>query len=425
MSANIRVLCRPKPVFDEPILTNAMVQAAGFTVRSNINFPCLTEPPAWALGLVNTAPVWLFFSDHNGREIRAAYASTIETLDWTIVPPEDDICASLSLDSLRLIGTIVVDPPEIGDHTLPDPPFSVTDNHFGSPSVHWDDATQVGHMYWHGECVGNLDIPPEGDPMFPGLPEGEYPNTGWRHGAGLAVTGADLSAFRAAMIAKGHNATRVNSLCANVPANDVGRVWRVLPEQLGQGETGNPTYFRVWVESGVFYAVSNQGDPRRCETTPGVVDPHGCSKFRSLADPNAFTDPLIDGVATIRHCEWYNFSADFAWFLNSRPREADVDPLIPEHIRVALIDKRAGWGNWEPVELNAAADTPANVTLRRPMRAWEGTGIAIDAFPTAISGAQQILLDPHVYVSRSGRVYFLCAAKGEQGIGLYYWNEAA
>jgi hypothetical protein len=397
VSANIRVLGRPQPVFDQAILTNAMVVTAGFATRnSNINFPCLTEPPSWALGLTATAPVWLFFSDHNGREIRAAHAATIETTSWTVVGAADDICTSLSLAAMRLVTA------------LDEATYNNSDNHFSSPCVIWDDAAEVGYMYIHCEIVDGA-------------------NNGWRHGGGLAVSGVDLSEFRAAMIAKGHDSTLVNTYVTNVPANDVGRVWRCLPEQLGAGETGNPTYFRVWKKGADWHCVSNQGDLRRCEISAGTADPLGCSKFRSLATPNNFTNPLIDGVAILRHCEMYPFSdGNWGWMLSSRAREADVDPTIPEHIRVALIDMRdASWQNWVPVTLDAGADTPANVTLRRPMRSWEGTGIAIVASPTAISGPQQILLDPHVYRSRSGRVYFLCAAKGEQGIGLYFWNEAA
>lgn len=404
-SLGIRFQGRPQPIADEAQISNADVQAAGYATQvSNINFGCIFEAPEWS-GLRAIARYWWFFGDHNGLQVRCAHFESFETLEatLTILPAGNEISTTLSLTALKALAPI-----EYGGNS--------SNNHFSSPDEWIDNERQIFFIYWHATAVDGS-------------------NNGWRHGAGVGVSGADLSEIRARVLIiltfQGYVpeggltlSQYVEATLADVPAEDVGLTYRLVNVQLGKDQTGNPTYFRFFrkqIGSGEeCFAFSNQADLRRSELD-GVPDDLGLSPFVSLADPNAFTAPIAQ-VANRHNGIQLNFDFDRIGFWTSRPEESTLDATEPEQWLYCEVDVSSDdWEEWFII-----ADT--FVQSRRPMLSWEGVLIAITPNPTAVPGPQNIQMDPGVYpkdcTNYSGRVYMHGCTMGEQFLAVYLLNQA-
>jgi hypothetical protein len=162
-----------------------------------------------------------------------------------------------------------------------------------------------------------------------------------------------------------------------------GLAFEVLPDLLG------PSYFRVFEQGGVFFALARSGELLRSG--------HGLAPFESAGVPAG----LPDGI---RHVGLWRRSAERMTVFYTVIGDA------PEAIWSADLALAGDWRGWK-------AQSP-HLHLR-PEHAYEGADRSVAPSERgAINVPVNQLRDPDILVDRDGAVYLAYVVQGERGIAL-------
>ena len=162
-----------------------------------------------------------------------------------------------------------------------------------------------------------------------------------------------------------------------------GLAFEVLPDLLG------PSYFRVFEQGGVFFAMARSGELLRSG--------HGLAPFESAGVPAG----LPDGI---RHVGLWRRSAERMTVFYTVIGDA------PEAIWSADLALAGDWRGWK-------AQSP-HLHLR-PEHAYEGADQSVAPSERgAINVPVNQLRDPDILVDRDGAVYLAYVVQGERGIAL-------
>lgn len=435
------VVSAPIKVFGAPSRGGVILDdddTDGFPSEGNINFPA---PPivvaSWMTGLVAagiTAGRLLYaFGAHSGHSIYFGHAASLDSAVTTLSDhdaPSKYLSLGQADDDHDGFGLLALNPDWGAQGS--------SNDHFSSPHFILTPERSLMKLYFHAtaQLTGTTD--------------------GWTHGAGVALSGPDLAAERAQIVAgllaedfesepggfvvpdgypnagsgtEEHITAYVATVVADVPANEIGTTWRISPLRIGMETGGAAHYLRPFVVRGDYYAISNQGELRQSQKPNGDPDPLGVSPFIQRSNQAGFIGDLHDTGQTpnliTRH--WGLFQrGDHVTCGASRPQDADPngegEPYPDqEHLIFFSFNTSGNWSTWACTSITARM---------RSETADENVGVALDgAHQGATPANKRILMDPVFYPDvvaegdNTTPIYLLYVVS-EDKIKKARWNEA-